>query len=260
MRRRWYLFFAALGVLMVPVAALVAASHEGPVRADSYRAGAASLLLVGGLCVALGLGATTIARGGETGQLALLVSATGRRTEVTTGRIIARVVALAAALLVWAATLQVGSAAIGRGFDGPLAVHVAASFGTLTLVLLASAAISTVLGPFIAGLLGFFTHIVAQAVVNLEAAADLGLLNVWNRVAHVAYNLFPRAIYSPMIVEMQNRGQGGPAAPQFEINQSGNVEIPVPLHAASLGTVLFTLFWCAVLGWLCVMGMRRRTL
>jgi hypothetical protein len=98
-------------------------------------------------------------------------------------------------------------------------------------------------------------HVTAQAVVNLEAAADQGRLGAWSRLANVAYNVLPRSVLSPMIVELQNRGQGGPAAPQFEINQ-----IVVPLFAASLATVLWTIFWCALLTFLCVSGMRRRTL
>jgi hypothetical protein len=260
LRRRWYLLVAAAGVAAVALAAAVAATHEGATRDDSYRQSAASLLLVGGLVLALSLGSTTIARGGDTGHLGLLVASGATRTQTALARLGGRLLALAACLALWLVALQVGSIAIGRGTDGPLAVHVAASAETLALVVLAAAAVSTVLGPMVAAVAGLATHITAQAVVNLKAAADLGLIESWSRLVSISYNVLPRAIYSPMIVEMQNRGEGGPAAPQFEVNRLNGDAVPVPVPAADLGTVLWTLFWCALLGWFCVLGMRRRAL
>ena len=118
-----------------------------------------------------------------------------------------------------------------------------------------SAAASTVLGPAVAATIGLMVHITAQATVNLDAAADLGRLGVANRLAHVAFNILPRSITSPMIAEMQNRDAGGPAAPQFEINS-----VPVPIQASSTGSVLWSLAWCGLLVWLCFVGLRRRTL
>jgi hypothetical protein len=256
LRRRWYLITVGLGLAAVAVAAAVASGHDDPAaRADSYRASAASLLLVGGLVLALTLGATTIARGGDSGHLGLLVASGARRTAVAAARMLARIGTLLAAYTVWCVALEIASALIGRGADGPLAVHVAASAETHTAVLLAAAAVSTVLGPMVAGIVGLFVYISAQAVVNVEAAADLGRLGAWDRVAHVSYNLLPRAVLSPMIVDMQNRGEGGPAAPRFEING-----VVVPLPSAGIGTVLWTLFWCLLLGALCAAGTRRRAL
>ena len=255
LRRRWYLALLAAGVLSTVAIALVAAGHEGSARDDSFRAGSASLLLVGGLTLALSLGATTIARGGDSGHLGLLVASGASRAEVTIARVSARLLALALGCALWLAALQVASTAIGRGVDGPLAVHVAAAGATNAIVLLAAAATSTVMGPAIAAVVGLIVHVTAQAVVNLEPAADLHRLGSWNQLAHVAYNVLPRAVLSPMIVALQNRGEGGPAAPRFEINQ-----ILVPLPAAGIGTVLWTVFWCALLAFLCVSGMRRRTL
>lgn len=254
-RRRWYLAIVAVGVLSTLAVALVAAGHTGAVRDDSFRSGSASLFLVGGLTLALALGATTISRGADSGHLGLLVGSGAARSEVTLARVAARVAALAVGIALWLAALQVASAAIGRGWDGPLAVHAAAAGATHTIVLLAAAATSTVLGPAVAAIVGLMAHVTAQAVVNLEAAADLGRLGAWSRLANVAYNLLPRAVLSPMIVDLQNRGQGGPAAPRFEINR-----ILVPLSSAGIGTVLWTVFWCALLAFLCVNGMRRRTL
>jgi hypothetical protein len=254
-RRAWYLGVVAAGVLAAVLVAAVAAGHDGRVRDDSFRSGSASLLLVGGLTLALTLGATAISRGAESGHLGLLVGSGAARAEVALGRVIARLAALAVGIAVWLVALEIAGAAIGRGGDGPLAVHAAATGATDAIVLLAAAATSTVLGPAVAAIVGLMVHVTAQAVVNLQAAADQGRLGAWSRLANVTYNLLPRAVLSPMIVELQNRGQGGPAAPQFEINQ-----LVIPLSAAGIGTVLWTIFWCALLAFLCVNGMRRRTL
>jgi hypothetical protein len=255
LRRRWIWGVLAGGLVAIAIVALVAGVTVSQAQSDDYRSGAASLLLIGGLTLALCLGATTIFTGGITGGLGVLVGSGARRGELTMARVGARLAVLAIVLAIWCAALQSGSLAIGRGWDGPLAVHVAASGEMHAAVLLATAAVSTVLGPFVAGFVGLLVHITAQAVTNLEAAADLGRLGSSNRLAHVAYNLLPRSVPSPMIVALQNRGAGGPAAPQFEINS-----VPIPLRPAGLGTVLWMLFWCALFTALCVRGMRRRTL
>ena len=67
--------------------------------------------------------------------------------------------------------------------------------------------------------------------------------------------MLPHAIVSPMIAEMQNNDVGGPAAPQFEIDN-----VPVPTFASSLGSVLWTCAWCLFLVWMCFIGLRRRNL
>ena len=255
LRRRWLWAIVIAGVSAVAIAAVISAGDAAPAQSDDFRASAASLLLVGGLTLALSLGATTIFGGGISGGLGLLVGSGAGRTEMALARVGARIIVLSLALGVWSAALQVGSLALGRGWDGPLAVHVAASGETHAVVLLATAAVSTVMGPAVSAIVGMIVHITAQAVVNLEAAADLGRLGSANRLAHVLYNIAPRSVSSPMIVELQNRGAGGPAAPQFEINS-----LPIPLPAAGVGTVLLTLFWCALFALLCVAGMRRRTL
>ena len=266
-RRRWFVGAVLIGVGAVVAGALVASSHSGQVRADSFRAAAASVMLVGGLSLAIALGATAIARGGQTGHLGLLVGSGASRTTVTAARVGARLGAFLLGLGVWLVALQVGSLALGRGLDGPLAVHVAASAETLTVVLLLAAAVSTVLGPSIAGIVGAMGYVTIQAVVNLKAAADTGLLGAWGRASQIAYNVLPRAVLSPMIVDMQNRGEGGPAAPRFEVALDatrdlgvGADKVPVPLFPAGVGTVFFTLFWCAAIAYLCALGMRRRTL
>ena len=255
LRRRWVWAVVALGIVVIAIAAVTVSGESPASQSDDFRATAASLLLVGGLTLALCLGATTIFTGGITGGLGALVGAGARRSEVTLARVGARLATLVMALATWCAALQVASLALGRGWDGPLAVHVAAAGETHAAVMLAAAAVSTVLGPAVSAIVGLTVHVTAQAAVNLEAAADLGRLGSSNQLAHVAYNLLPRSVSSPMIVELQNRGAGGPAAPQFEINS-----LPIPLPAAGIGTVLWTLFWCLIFGMLCVRGMRNRTL
>jgi hypothetical protein len=255
LRRRWLWWVAGAGLLAVVLIALTTSGATTQAESDDFRSGAASLLLIGGLTLALCLGATTIFTGGITGSLGALVGSGARRTELTLSRIKARLIVMFAVLGLWCLGLQLASLAIGHGWDGPLAVHVAASAENYSLVLLITAATSTVLGPFVAGLVGLIVHVTAQAVTNLEAAADLGRLGSSNRLAHVMYNLLPRSVSSPMVVELQNRGAGGPAAPQFEINN-----LPIPLQAAGLGTVAWTLFWCGLFAVLCIRGMRRRTL
>ncbi len=255
LRRRWVWLVVALGVVAIAIAAISAAGGAGQAESDDFRSSAASVVLIGGLTLALALGSTAIFSGGITGGLGLLAGSGARRTDLTLARVGGRLLLLAAGLGVWCAALQVASLALGRGWDPPLAVHVAAAGETHAVVLLAAAALSTVLGPAVSSIVGMIVYITAQAVVNLEAAADLGRLGSSNRLAHVLYNIFPRAVSSPMIVELQNRDAGGPAAPRFEINGLG-----IPLQSASLGTVLFTLFWCALFALMCVAGMRRRTL
>jgi hypothetical protein len=243
-------------VALTVLAAGVAATHEGLVRADSYRAGAATILLLLGLAVALVLGATAVNRDGDAGFLGLLAGAGLSRADLALGRLGSRLAALLAVLAVWGVAFQIGSAALGRGLDGPLAVHTLCMVENLILVLVSAAAVSTVLGPTVSGIVGIIVLVVAQAVVNLKAAADQTLLgSVARPSVRAAYYVFPRSVSSPMIVDLQSRGQGGAAAPRLEIN-GALVRVP----AAGWDTVLWTLLWCALFAALCATGLRRRTL
>ncbi len=255
LRRTWYPAIVGAGVVGVALVAVGAIGDHGSARVDALRSGGASVLLLGGLVLALTLGATAFWGAIQGGHLGLQVGAGAPRAAIALARASARLLVLAAAVLVWTAALMVATVALGHGFDGDLAIHGATVFETLAFTLLASAAASTVLGPAVAAVVGLMAHITAQATVNLAAAADVGQLGVANRLAHVAYNVLPRAVTSPMIAEMQNRGAGGPAAPQFKIN-----ELPVPVGAAGIGTVLWTLAWCGIVLWLCFVGLRRRNL
>lgn len=255
LRRSWYPALVAAGLVGVAIATVAAAGDSGAARVDTLRSGGASVLLLGGLVLALTLGATAFWGAIQSGHLGVQVAAGAPRAALALARATARLLLLAAAVIVWTIALLVAAATLGHGFDGDLLLHGGAVFETLAFTLLATAAASTVLGPAVAAVLGLMAHITAQATVNLAAAADVGRLGVANRLAHVAYNILPRSVTSPMIAEMQNRGAGGPAAPQFEIN-----ELPVPIGGAGLGTVLWTLAWCGIMLWLCFVGLRRRNL
>lgn len=253
--RRWYGLITLAGVLAAIVATVAAAGGSAAAEADAMRSHAASVLLLAGLVLALTLGATAFWGVIHSGHLGLQAAAGAPRAAIATARTTSRVLLLALAMTVWTVVLLVGGATIGRGLDGPLVVHALAVFLTLCITLLATAATSTVLGPAVAATVGLMVNITAQATVNLAAAADLGRLGTANRLAQVSYNVLPHAISSPMIAEMQNRDAAGPAAPRFEIN-----ELPVPIPASSLGSVLWTVAWCAVLAWVCFVGIRRRNL
>jgi len=253
-RRWWVGAIIALGLVGVVTATLRGVSESGEERADAFHSAMASVYLLGGLVLGLALGATAFWTSIRSGNLGLLVTAGASRLSIALGRVASRLIALAVGFALWTAGGLIGAASLGRGFDGPLAVHGLATYETLAYTTLVAAAASTVLGPAISAFAGLSAHILAQAVVNLEAAADLGRMGNATTAIHIGYNILARAIPSPMIVDMQNRGVGGPAAPQFEINN-----LPVPLQSAGIGSVLLTLAWCALMVWLIRLGTRHRT-
>jgi hypothetical protein len=70
-----------------------------------------------------------------------------------------------------------------------------------------------------------------------------------------AYYVLPRSIVSPMIADLQNRGQAGIAGPRLDIN-----ETVVHMTGSSVLTVLWTLMWCAIFAGLALAAIRRRAL
>jgi len=110
-------------------------------------------------------------------------------------------------------------------------------------------------GPIAAGAFGVAVYVVAQAAVNLKAAADQGLIGTADAGVSLLYYIAPRAVTSPMIAGLQARDAAGPAAPQVEINE--NV---VLVPAAGWDTVVWTLAWCVLFALLCAAGLRRRPL
>jgi hypothetical protein len=141
------------------------------------------------------------------------------------------------------------------GLDGPLAVHTLAVLLGLLVAMLAAAAASSIVGPVAAGIFGGAIYVVAQAAVNLKAAADQGLIGTADVGVRILYYVAPRTVTSPMIAELQLRNEAGPAAPRVEINEN-TVIVP----AAGWDTVVWTIAWCVLLGLLCAAGMRRRPL
>jgi hypothetical protein len=255
-RRPWFLAAAALGLVGVAVSGAVAASRPAGDRADAYRAGGASTLLIVGLVVAIGLGATAVQRDAASGWLGLLVGAGARRGRLAVARALGRVALLLATVAVWGVALQVGSAALGRGLDGPLAVHTCAMAENLTLALLAAAALAPIFGPIVCGVFALVVVAASQAFVNLKAAADQSVIGAVTKPAvNAGYYLLPRAVGSPMIVALQARGEAGPAAPRLEVN-GALVHVP----AADVATVVWTLLWCGLFLAVLVAGLRRRAL
>lgn len=254
-RRRWVQVGAAAGVALALVAVAVAATHDGAVREDSLRRGAAALLLLGGLALALALGAAALNLDAETGHFGALSGSGASRPELVAGAVGARLVVLLGAGAAWAVVLQAGSLVLGLGLDGPLAVHALAVGEGLVMAMLAAAAASSVVGPAAAGIFGGSVYVVAQAAVNLKAAADQGLIGTADVGVRALYYIAPRAVTSPMIADLQLRNAAGAAAPRVEVNQN-TVLVP----AAGWDTVLWTLAWCVLLGLLCAAGLRRRPL
>lgn len=254
-RRRWLNLAVGAGVALVVVVALVAAGSSGAGREDTYRAGAASLLLLLGLVVAIGLGAPAFSHDADSGHLGLLTASGAGRDRLCVAVLVARLGALVAAVAIWGVALQAGSLALGMGLDRPLAVHTAAALLGLALALLGAAAASTVVGPVAAGIVGVLVHVTAQAVVNLNAAAEQDVIGTAGASVRGLYLLLPRTVTSPMIADLQVRGEAGPAAPRLDIN--GNL---VSVPASGWDTVAWSLFWCLVIAAVAVAAFRRRPL
>jgi hypothetical protein len=252
-RRRWVQAAVAAGVAAAVAVPLTAIGDEGLAREDALRRGAASLLLLGGLALAVALGSGALNRDAERGHFGMLLGAGASRGRLVAISLTGRLVVLAAAITAWTVIVQIGSAALGLGLDGPLAVHALAVAEGLALALLASAAASAVVAPAPSGLFGLGVYVLAQAAVNLKAAADQGLIGTADTLVRTLYAIGPRAVTSPMIADLQARDVAGPAAPRVEINQN-TVVVP----AAEWDTVVWTLVWCALLAFLCVAGLRRR--
>jgi hypothetical protein len=255
-RRRWLVATVLAGLLAVVAIVFDVANRDGQDALDRFHGGAFAVLLIGGLVVAFGLGATALNRDSDSGYFGLTHVAGAPRGAIVLARILARIATLGGVVFAWWASLQVGEAAIGLGFDAPLAVHSLAMFENLSLVLIICAACSTILGPGSAAFLGGVGYVLAQSAVNLKAATDVGLIaSSWKGAIRVAHATLPRIVSSPLLADVGNRGRGGPAAARFEINGSA-----VPIAAAQWTTVLWTLAWCLVFVALAVRGMRNRAL
>ena len=254
LRSRWSWGALALGpVATIAIVIAALGQDAGAGRQDDLRANAASLLLLGGLLVALTLGATPVRAGIASGRFGVLLAAGADRGVLAWSLVVSRAAALMGVLALWLVALQVGSLAVGEGLDAPLAVHAAATYETLLLSMLAALMAATAVGPVAAWVFGLAVDVLAQAAVNLKAAADANALGTADGLAQAFYFLWPRAVTSPMIADLQARDEAGPAAPQIDINQ--NI---VTVPASEWDTVLWTLVWCGVIAWVVSAGLRRR--
>jgi len=255
-RRRWVLGLTVAGLVYVTIVGIVAAGQSGVTRADTLQSNSASLLLIGGLIAAVGLGGGAFSRDASSGYLGLLVGSGATPSRIGGVRILTRLAAFVGVIAIWGVAMQLASVALGRGLDGPLAVHALTWVVNGALVLCASAALASVIGPVAAGVFGLMVFVSAQAVVNLKADLDQGAISRGSQsFVDSVYSILPRSIVSPMLADLQRRGQAGPAAPDININ---GLAVVVP--ASHLLDLLWTLLWIVIFAGLATYGVRRRQL
>jgi hypothetical protein len=255
-RRLWVQLVVVAGIGWIAIATLVAAGESGRARIDTLETNSASLLLIGGLIVAVGLGGGAFSRDASSGFLGLLVGSGATPSRVGLVRLLARITAMVGVIAIWTVAMQAGSVALGHGVDGPLVVHAGAWVINCALVLCASAALASVIGPVAAGVFGLMVFVCAQAVVNLKADLDQGAISRSSRsFINSLYSIFTRALVSPMLESLQRRGVAGPAAPDININ--GLTVIVPTAHTAD---VLWTVLWILIFAALATYGVRRRQL
>lgn len=254
-RRRWPWVALAAGAGVIALAVALALGESGGDRLEELRQGATTLLLLGGLAVALGLGAGSLNVDSDTGHFGMLVGAGAGRGSLVASALLARLVGLAVVLALWGATLQGGALVIGAGLDGELAVHTAVVATGLALTLAAAAAASSVVGRAAAIVFGAAVYLTAQALMNLKAAVDRDFIGTGDEAINAVHAIGPRIPTSPMLADLQERGAAGPAIPRVDIN--GN---EVALPASGWPTIAWTLVWVVALGLVAYAGMRRRPL
>ena len=255
-RRRWFLAMLVLGAAVIVAGAVLAGTRDGLAAIDTMRSWTAAVYLVGGLLVAATLGASTVNRDADGGWMGLQVAAGTPRATVVLARIAGRLAVLIALFIIWMAVAAICSAAIGQGGDGALFVHGLAMLENMVLVLVTAALCSVALGPVASGIVAIFFYVSCLSLVNLMAALDDGVIGTaWSGLITGLYFLFPRAITSPMLSDMQARGAAGVAGAQLEIN--GNIVLVPP---SSWLTVLWTLLWCAVIAVAAGLSFRRRAI
>ncbi len=255
-RRRWVLAVAAIGAAVIIAGAVVAGGRGGTAGLDTMRSWAAGVYLLAGLVLAAALGASTVNRDADGGWVGLQVATGTPRGTVALGRIAGRLTTLIAIFAAWMVIAAIGSAAIGQGADSALAVHGLAMLGNMALVLTAAGLCSVALGPVASGIVAIALYVSSLSLVNLMAAVDEGVIGTaWTGLITTLYLILPRAITSPMLSDLQARGDAGVAGAPLEIN--GNLVI-VP--AASWLTVLWALAWCALFAVVAAAAFRRRAL
>lgn len=243
---------AGLGIAWALAIVLLARGAADP--RDVLQADAASLMLLGGLGTALVLGAVAFPGDAHSGYLGMVDAAGASRGQIAVARVIARMATLAAVMGAWWAVLQVGSMAIGLGYDAHLTGHTLAMIENNALALAAAALMSSLIGPVASAVFGLIVFITAQAVVNLKAALDQGAIaQTSSNLVNPPYIVFPRAVVSSMMEDHQRRGVTSLAAPELSVN---GLDVVVP--ASHWPNVVWTLAWIVVLVYLTTVGLRRR--
>lgn len=253
-RRTWLRAAVALGVLAVGLIIVTALNTDAPERADAYARGVVVLFLLGGLALALTLGAPALRTEAENGTFAMLYAAGASRADLALARILGRVIVLAVVLGAWAVAAEAGSLAVGEGLRSDLAVHALAAGLTGLLAMMAAIVAGTILGPVAAGAAGAIFFITAQGITNLKAAADVNLIGSGEQIIDAAWWSFARTVTSPLADDLARRDVGGAAVTRFELN---GAEAVVP--EAGLDTWLWVLAWCGLLALAAYYGFRRRS-
>lgn len=255
-RRRWALAVFAIGAAVIIAGAIVAGGRDGLAAVDTMRSWTAGVYLIAGLVMASSLGASAVNRDADGGWVGMQVATGTPRFTVALARVAGRLVVLVATFAVWMAIAAACSVAIGQGGDWALFVHGLAMLENMVLVLTTAALCSVALGPVASAVVAVFFYVSCISLVNLMAAVNDNVIGTaWTGLITTLYLIFPRAITSPMLSEMQGRGAAGVAGAQLEINT--NIVI-VP--AASWLTVLWTLAWCAVMAIAAAAAFRRRAI
>jgi hypothetical protein len=255
LRRRWMLYAIVLGLLVVVVVAFTADTDLGTTRLDDLRRGGASLLLLGGLAVALVFGGSTFERDRTSGHLGMLVAHGAAPAEIGLGRALSRLVALVVVMASWIAGIAVASVTLGYGVDPSFLVHGAATTLNMSLVLSGTVMMAALIGAWAAGGFGLIVYISAQAIVNIQAATDQGVISSYNGVVRAASTVLPNAVVAPVITNMQLRDVAGPAAPRLEID--GKV---IGVGASNAYEVLLAIIWVGIFLLAAAGGLRRRQL
>lgn len=255
-RRRWAIAVIGAGAALITAGAVLAGARDGLAALDTMRSWTAGVYLVAGLAMAATLGASAVNRDADGGWVGLQVASGTPRATVLLSRIAGRLTVLVATFLAWLVLAGICSLAIGQGVDGPLLVHGLAMLGNMVLVLVVAALCSVVLGPVASGVVAVLAYVSVLSLGNLMAATNADAIGTaWSGLITTLYLIFPRAITSPMLSEMQARGAAGVAGAQLEINL--NV---VVVPASSWPAVLWTLAWCMMIAVGSAAAFRRRAL
>ena len=254
-RRRWMLSAIIVGVVIIALVALSADTSVGTSKLDDLRRGGASLLLLGGLAVALVFGGSAFERDRTSGHLGMLAAGGAAPAEIGLGRALSRLIALIAVMASWMAAIAVAASALGYGVDARFLVHGAATILNMSLVLGGTVMMASLIGAWAAGGFGLIVYISAQAIVNIQSATDQGVISSYGGVVRGVSAILPNAVVAPVITEMQLRDVAGPAAPRLEID--GKVIAVTPSNTYE---VLLAIAWVGIFLLAAAGGLRRRQL